>query len=151
MSGTTTSPVCDDAGILVRLLTGHDNGTARGRWERRRVERRSLVAPPLLRNEVTNALHRPRRADAAGEDVARDALRSALDLPVDRADEPGVHVAALSIAPRFRLPAVDHARSLALSEREGVNFWTTDRRLTNVVRQTPPWVHRVAPRYGPTP
>lgn len=151
MSGTTTSPVCDDAGILVRLLTGQDNGTTCGLWERWRVERRSLVAPRLLRYEVTHALHCPRGADALGKDVARDALRSALDLRVDRADELGVHVAALSIAARFRLPAADDACSLALVEREGADFWTTDRRLTNGVRQAPPCGHLVDPRYGPTP
>lgn len=146
-----TSPVCVDAGILVRLLTGQDDGTIRRRWERWRVEGRSLIAPLLLRYEVTNALHRLRGADALSDSVARAALRSALDLPVDLADEPELHLAALTVAARFRLPAAYDAHYLALSEREGAEFWTTDRKLTNTVRHALPWVYLVDPASHPAP
>lgn len=150
MRGTTTSPVCVDVGILVRLLTAQDDGTIRGLWSRWEEEGRPLIAPRLLRYEVTNALHRLRLAHALSEDVTREALRSALDLPVDIADDPGLHPHALDLAGRFGLPATYDAHYLALAEREGADLWTTDRRLANAVRRAFPWVHLVAPPSPPS-
>ena len=150
MSGTTTSPVCVDAGILVRLLTAQDDGTIRGLWGRWREEGRSLIAPRLLRYEVTNALHRLRRANMLSDELTQEALRSVLDLPVAIADDPDLHPHALGLAGRFGLPAAYDAHYLALSEREGADFWTTDRRLTNSVRRTLTWVHLVDPPTHPS-
>lgn len=148
---TTSSPICVDAGILVRLLTGQDDGTIRGRWERWRVEGRLLIAPLLLRYEVTNAFHRLRGAETMSDDAAAEALGAALDLPVALADDPALHREALAFAARFGLPAADDAHYLALSKREGAEFWTTDRKLTNAVRPALPWVHLVDPQSDPTP
>jgi predicted nucleic acid-binding protein len=97
----------------------------------------------LLRYEVTNALHRLHAVSAISEEIAEGALRSALDLPVVLADDPALHVEALAVAARFQLPAAYDAHYLALSEREGADFWTTDRRLANAVGTALPWVHLV--------
>jgi hypothetical protein len=42
------------------------------------------------------------------------------------------------------LPAAYDAHYLALAERVGAEFWTTDRRLANKVREALPWVHLLA-------
>src|SRR3712207_2841716 len=118
MSGTTTSPVCVDAGILVRLLTAQDDGTIRGLWGRWQGERRTLIAPRLLRYEVTNALHRLRAAGRLEEEIAREALRTALDVPVAIVDDADLHPRAFDLAQRFGLPAAYDAHYLALAERE---------------------------------
>ena len=151
MSGTTTSPVCVDAGILVRLLTAQDDGTIRGLWGRWREEGRSLIAPRLLRYAVTNALHRLRGANRLSDELTQEALRSALDLPVAIADDADLHHHALALAWRFGLPAAYDAHYLALAEREGAELWTTDRRLTNAVRHAFVWVHFVATPPSVTP
>lgn len=143
MSGTTTSPVCVDAGILVRLLTGQDQETIPPLWERWRSERRTLIAPLWLRYEVTNALHRLRAANTLSDEVTQSALRSVLDLPVGLRSDPELRVQALAVAARFRLPAAYDAHYLALSARERAEFWTTDGRLSNAVRHALPWVHLV--------
>jgi predicted nucleic acid-binding protein len=50
---------------------------------------------------------------------------------------------ALVIAGRFTLPATYEAHYLALAERFGVEFCTTDRRLFNTVSASLPWVRLV--------
>ena len=150
MSATTGSPVCVDAGILVRLVTAQDDGTVRGLWGRWQEEGRILIAPRLLLYEVTNALHRLRGAGALGDEVTREALGAVLDLPVTIADDPGLHPRAFDLAARFGLPAADDAHYLALAERERAELWTTDRRLTNAVRHTFSWVHLVTTTQGAT-
>ena len=137
------SPICVDAGILVRLLTAQDDGTIRGVWGRWQAEGRPLVAPRLLRYEVANALHRMRGAGDLSEEATQEAMQTTLDLPVVLADEADLHVAALVFAARFALPAAYDAHYLALAARENAELWTTDRRLANKVRPTLSWVRLV--------
>ncbi len=111
---SSVSPICVDAGILVRLLTAQDDGSIRGVWGRWQVDRRTLIGPRLLRYEVADALHRMRGAGALSEEATKEAMQTTLDLPVVLADEPDLHLAA-----------------------------TTDRRLANRVRPVLPWVRLV--------
>jgi predicted nucleic acid-binding protein len=97
----------------------------------------------LIRYEVTNALHRLRQAGDASEGATQDALRSALALPIRLYNGEDLHSAALAFAARFSLPAAYDAHYLALADRLGADFWTTDRRLANSVRPALPWVRLV--------
>jgi predicted nucleic acid-binding protein len=97
----------------------------------------------LLRYEVTNALHRLRKAGETTEDETERAIRAALALPIRLHFDDALHSAALAFAARFSLPAAYDAHYLALADRLGAAFWTTDRRLANSVRPALPWVRLV--------
>jgi predicted nucleic acid-binding protein len=112
-------------------------------WDRWAVEERLLVAPFLLRYEVTNALHRYGMAGQRSPTLVASALDAALLLPIRLHGEADLHARAIKFATRFVLPAAYDAHYLALADRLGADFWTTDRKLANAVRPTLPWVHLV--------
>lgn len=93
---------------------------------------------------MTNALHRLRRAGETTEEETQRAIRAALALPIRLYRDEADHPAALAFAARFSFPAAYDAHYLALTDRLGAEFWTTDRRLANTVRHALPWVHLVA-------
>ena len=136
-----SSPLCCDASIVVHFVTGADGGTARNLWRQWREDRRRVIAPYLLRYEVTNALHRLRRSGQATDDGVAEYLRTALLMPIDYDTETSLHERAMSLASRFNRPASYDTHYLALAERERAEFWTADERLFNSVRHHLPWVH----------
>lgn len=135
------SPLCVDAGVVIRLVADPEDEVVRRLWEEWDDERRPLAAPTLLRYEVTSVLYRYERAGLMSADSVRLALGAALALRLHGEDE--LHECALEIAERFSLPAAYDADYLALAERLGAAFWTTDERLTRAVRPSPRWVHLV--------
>lgn len=140
-----SSTVCVDAGCVVRLVAGEpsDRTSIQRAWDRWATEERLLVAPLLLRYEVTNALHRYGMAGERSPTLIGFALEAALLLPIRLHDEADLHARAIEFATRFSLPAAYDAHYLALADRLGAEFWTTDRKLTNAVRLALPWVHLV--------
>ncbi len=46
----------------------------------------------------------------------------------------------MELAHQYGLPAAYDAHYLALAEREGCEYWTTDERLWNAVKAQLPWV-----------
>jgi predicted nucleic acid-binding protein len=75
--------------------------------------------------------------------AARRSLEAALALPNRYRDDVDLHEQAMTYAARYALPAAYDAHYLALTERLGAEFWTTDRRLANAVRPALNWVHLV--------
>ncbi|MDP9365367.1 MAG: type II toxin-antitoxin system VapC family toxin [Chloroflexota bacterium] len=138
-----SSPTCVDASLVVRFVSVREDEGVRVWWERWSQEPTELVAPMLIRYEVTNALHRLKQAGEASEGATQEALRSALVLPIRLYHDENLHGAALDFAARFSLPAAYDAHYLALADRLGAEFWTTDRRLANSVRPALPWVRLV--------
>ena len=67
-------------------------------------------------------------------------LRIALLMPIEYATEPSLHDQTMSFASRFNRPATYDAHYLALSEREGAEFWTADQHLYNAIHHQLPWV-----------
>lgn len=138
-----SSPICVDASLVVRLVSVQVDEAVQRLWDRWNRDRREFVAPLLLRYEVTNALHRLRNAGEASDGAAEEALQAALAIPIRLDADEDLHVAALGFAARFSLPAAYDAHYLALADRRGVEFWTTDRKLANSVRPALSWVHLV--------
>ncbi len=58
---------------------------------------------------------------------------------------PDLQEQAWNIALRLNQPRAYDAQYLAVAEREGCEFWTTDRRLYNSVNDALPWVRLVTP------
>ena len=133
-------PLCLDASCVMRRLTEPDDETLERLWNGWLAAGYAFVAPGLLRYEVTNALHRLRRAGTIGDATAHTQLAAALALPIQYYED-DLHDGALRFARRFSLPAAYDAHYLALAERLGCEFWTADQRLANSVRPALSWVH----------
>ena len=138
-----SSATCVDANLIVRLVAEPRDEPVWRRWQAWENQRQPLVAPTLLRYEVTNALYRAQFHGARSAAATRLALRTALLLPVRLYDDPDLHGSAIDFAARFPLPAAYDAHYLALADKLGAEFWTADRRLANTVRPHLPWVHLV--------
>ncbi len=132
---TSYSAVCCDANIVVRL---HDTASSEfpaveALWERWTKNRTRIIAPSLLRYEVANVVYRSSEYGSALPYPADTIMRSLESLPIDYIEDIRLHTDAIRIAKAYRLSAAYDAHYLALAEREGVDFYTLDRRLVNAV------------------
>ncbi len=66
-------------------------------------------------------------------------------LPIQLHDEADLHERAMLMAGRFALPAAYDAHYLALAEMLTATFWTSDRKLVQLVKPALPWVHLAQP------
>lgn len=73
-------------------------------------------------------------------ETIREALDTALTLPIHLRATDDMHSDALRLAERYGLRAAYDAHYLALAERLGAEFWTADRRLAQQVAGELPWV-----------
>ncbi|MCH8294411.1 type II toxin-antitoxin system VapC family toxin [Candidatus Poribacteria bacterium] len=98
-------------------------------WQNRAVE---LCAPNLLQSEVMSAFLRAHRRGRVSEAEAKNAIRDLLALPFLLFDAASIATRAFEIAQQHNQRAYD-CIYVALAEREGVELWTGDRRLYNVL------------------
>lgn len=87
--------ICVDANIVVRYVIELDDELRRTLMEGWMEAGERLVAPTLLRYEVTNALRQYQRARTRTKEIVAEALRFALALPIDVVSDDALHVAAL--------------------------------------------------------
>jgi predicted nucleic acid-binding protein len=106
-------------------------------WESRNGE---IIAPYLLRYEVTNALHRSRQGDQINEQQVAVAVNAIVAMPIRYILDDRIHFSALQLAERFFLSATYDAHYLAVAMHEGTEFWTADQRLFNSVSHRLNWV-----------
>jgi predicted nucleic acid-binding protein len=135
--------LCVDANIVIRLVADPLHQPVRHCWEEWDAQGYQIAAPALLLYEVTNALYRYQKLGLLSRASVRLALQAALALPVRLHGEAELHERALEVAGRFSLPAAYDAHYLALAERLGGEFWTTDAALVRSVGHALPWVHLV--------
>lgn len=98
-----------------------------------------VIAPPIFRAEVTNALHQSVRLGK----LANAAALNSLDflLASTEIDEPaGLYSGALEIAGELGLGATYDALYLALAEHHTCDMWTADRRLVRAAQRRFPAV-----------
>src|SRR5262245_21786584 len=113
---SNSSEICVNAGIIVPLVAGKDaeRPVYQHRWDERLGDGRAIVAPTLLRCEVTNALYRFQRAGVRSEQAIRRSLEAALQLPIQLVDGGGdLHIQALAMAGQSAPPAAYDALYLA--------------------------------------
>lgn len=134
------SSICVDANLVVRLAISQQDTRVRELWQEWADKESELIAPMLLRYEVTNAFYRYQKVGTLTMAEAREALGISFALPIRFYSDMQLHESALAIAGRFALPAAYDAHYLALAERMGATFVTTDQRLVNAVQPTLPWV-----------
>ena len=128
------SQVCVDANIVVALVTAERfSRAAFALWQELTRKDLQLLAPLLLRYEVTSTLHRKIVRGAMSSEDAGRALREALALDIHYLDPPGLSEQAFELAARFQRPAAYDAHYLALADHLDCPFWTADERLYNAV------------------
>ncbi len=97
----------------------------RGRWQ---DTRQQIMAPPIFRAEIANALHQRVRKREVSRLEATEMLDSLLALVV--IGEPaGLYGRAMGLAGDLGLGSIYDALYLALAEYEGCELWTADQRL----------------------
>ncbi len=136
--------LCLDANILIKRVTEPNNTSIQDLWRGWRASEQELVAPMLLWFEVTNGIHRLRRAGVVSDATAQLLLDAALAQAITLDADPDLHRDALGFTARFDLPAAYDAHYLALADRLEVEFWTADRRLAHAVGPHLPWVRLAA-------
>jgi predicted nucleic acid-binding protein len=112
-------------------------------WERCVANRVEIIAPSLLRYEVANALFRSAVAGLVSETEATSIVGSMNQLPIKYFDGVSLNVSAFEIARVLNLKAAYDAHYLALSLREGAEFFTVDKRLVVTSQPSYPFVHYV--------
>lgn len=135
-----SSLLCVDASLVIQFLTNAPDRVVQARWRTWRDVGQRFIAPDLLRYEVINTLHRFTRSGALPPEGARQAMEATFLLPIVFHNDLDLHRTALAIASRLKLSAAYDAHYLALAEREGVEFFTADRRLVNSVAGHLDWV-----------
>ena len=101
-------------------------------WDRWQEASERVIAPPIFRSEVTNALHQMVRRGHVSPYDATDLLRSLVSV-VAVEEPPHLYVRALGLAGEFALGSTYDALYLALAESEGCEVWTADLRLCRAV------------------
>lgn len=144
-SGTARSSAtyCLDASVVVRRFSP-DHPGVRDLWSEFIRTNARLVAPRLLRYEVTNAFHQMSRAGVITQATAQRHLAHALSLPIEIHDDADLHLDAARIATTHGLPATYDAHYLALAEGLGVDLFTADQKLAKAIGDQLPWVRLVA-------
>ncbi|MCL4302004.1 MAG: type II toxin-antitoxin system VapC family toxin [Anaerolineae bacterium] len=133
--------VCVDANLVVKLVVEEAySSETRTLWRGWQNEGREVVAPSLLRFEVTSVLrkHVVRGLRTAAE--SRQALELALAFEIQYIEPANFHLQAFELADRLGRPAAYDAHYLAVAEYLACDLWTADERLVNAVRSMLPWV-----------
>ena len=76
-------------------------------------------------------------------EVAEQLLEDAFNLEIILYGDRNLHRRAMALAKSLNLPAAYDAHYLALSERFNAEFYTSDKRLFNSVKDTITWIHLV--------
>ena len=139
------STACVDASIVIKLIVEEPgSGRADALWAQWIQQDVQIVAPTLLRYEITAVLRKKVcRGQLSGE-IANAALAAALDLKgIEYINSPVLHVRALELASQFGLPTAYDAHYLALAEQQNCEFWTADVPLVDRVSQALPYVRQL--------
>jgi len=141
-----SSTICVDASILIKLIVGEPGSDqVDALWESWIDDDMRIIAPSLLRYEITAVLRKKVYRKQLSKELAAAALSAALDLSeVEYVDVPTLHPRALEIACQYDLPTAYDAHYLALAEIWECAFWTADRRLYRYVKEKLPYVQCLA-------
>jgi len=137
--------VCTDASFGVSLVVGPHAAVCEAVWEEWKSKQQQVVAPPIVRYEIGNALHRMQKAGLLTPSLGAEALELALAMPIELADGPEQHRRAASIARHLSLPAVYYAHCIAVAESYGCELWTADKRLAAAAQEYALRAHLVGP------
>ena len=107
-----------------------------------------LIAPHILPVEVTNGIRRHMRRERLSLDEALAMLEDFLIQPIDLESDHDLHRRALRLTEAHNLGAHD-AHYVALAERLGCAFWTSDERMLRAVAGRLPFVRWIGDYVSP--
>lgn len=129
------SKICVDASLIVALFVPERFSQAAlvllEEWVR---DDDQLIAPLLLRYEVTSAIYRKSFRVLISVDDARKALEQFLSLDIEYVDPPNLPLLVVDLAAQFHRPNTYDAHYLALANHQDCAVWTGDQRLYNAVK-----------------
>lgn len=143
----SSSPAVIDAGIaILRVIDTPTRPLAVALWDQFSSTAAQLWAPQLWCYEVASVVHRYLFDGTLTAADTENALKIILDFGVELVNpDEKLCLAALRWATRLRQRPAYDGFYLALAERLGAQFWTTDQRLCNNARQAgSSWVHCLA-------
>ena len=135
---SAASEICVDASLAVKVVVAEpDSDKADELFARWAVEGKRLIAPAFFDVETDSILRQKVviRKELSTKQ-AEDAFKKLRDLPIQFVSVPGQRQRAWEIASQFKLATVYDATYLALAELMGCMFWTADRRLFALVKDT---------------
>lgn len=136
--------ICVDANFIVRLLSDPPNVVSYSNlWRQWKSSGDRIIAPTIFCYEVTNVFHRMSLAGQISPEVAEQLLEDAFNLGIILYGDRNLHKRASALAKSLNLRAAYDAHYLALSERFNAEFYTSDKRLFNSVKDTISWIHLV--------
>ncbi len=136
------SPICCDANLIIRLVTGTSQAII-DLWEEWDRQNLTLVAPQLMRYELTNAFFGHYVRDGNTLEECRFFLDTALSLPITIDDDIQFHQRAMTLADRFGLRATYDAHYLAAAEKHSATLWTCDAKMFEHVEGKLAWVRLI--------
>ena len=136
--------ICVDANFVVFLVQANsETSPFIVLWDEWQKQNHQIIAPTLFGYEVTNVFHRMSVAGQISPEEAEQLLEEALNLGITLYGDKALHERALALARSLNLRAAYDAHYLALSERFDAEFYTSDKRLFNSVKDTITWIHLV--------
>jgi len=135
------SQVCIDANLALKLvLVKEDSPKAQHLWATWVDTGVEIVAPPLLAFEGTSVIYSKMQRGLVPPEEAELMFRAFHLLGVRLLYPDGLHEKAWELAKRFNRPQSYDSHYLALAEMLGLELWTADERLYNVVKHDLSWV-----------
>ncbi len=136
MSVSNPSSLVIDAGIALVIVLPHPYRPYGQRfWQNWLTTPRPLLAPSLWVAEVTSGLRRAVWERILTHKEAEEALEATLRLPISLVADADLALSALTWAQRLGQRRAYDAFYVALAEARQAEFWTTDKRLVNALRQ----------------
>lgn len=132
-----------DASIIVDRLTGADDVKIEALWDGWIEAKAQLVAPYLIRYEVTNVLYQIAKKNQLTRDTSSEMIRMLIVLPIKLFDDPSLHDQAFALEQELTLGATYDTHYLALAKQLNCELWTRDAKLARAAQKKYDWVHLV--------
>ena len=124
-----------DANVALKWVLSEDQTAEASALRARWVESgESVIAPPIFRAEVTNALHQSLRQQKLTKTAASDGIGFLVEW-IEINEPLGLYERALEIAGELGLGATYDALYIALAEHHACDMWTADRRLLGAAQR----------------
>jgi predicted nucleic acid-binding protein len=127
--------VCIDASLAIAWLSYEkytvSANALRQDWLREGVE---LLGPPIFHAEVMSVLRQQVFFKKILPEDGEEAFSICLDIPIRIIGGPEVYSTAWRMAKELDLPVCYDTQYLAVAELEDCEFWTTDRKLVNLIQ-----------------
>lgn len=138
--------ICADSSVVTKwLFPEEEHGAIAQTLLTDQIARREeIIAPFLLRDEITNVVRKKIRFERFPPAKIDTVLDYFLSLPIAFPDPDRLFHTALHIAVRHNLHAIYDAEYLALAQIAGCEFWTADLELIRKVKRHLPFVRALS-------